>query len=160
MWSKNVCFSCLFWFFPWNDAGEWNKHVLSTNLSQGGPLFSNHPVLCAARPPLRGCMPPMHEPSGAIAPHLVDREGTQAELGLSWMKLALVAGLLVGQGRRQHGCSGCICTHQIWATGTFHRSLWKNCFENDPRLVRRGAFLCQKWDTFFNFEVKGSPMHP
>ena len=26
------------------------------------------------------------------------------------------------QGRRQHGCSGCICTRQFWATGAKHPS--------------------------------------
>ena len=43
--QRKVPFVCLFWFFAKKGQKNWRKLAYWTKLSQGGPLFSSHPVL-------------------------------------------------------------------------------------------------------------------
>ena len=68
------------------------------------------------------------------------------------------------QGRRQHGCSGCICTRQFPATGALHPSWWRIAlqvalFQSENELFESKMELLDA-KMWYNFEFLECGINP
>ena len=62
------------------------------------------------------------------------------------------------QGRRHHGCSGCICTRKFPATGTLHPSWWRIVLKVALATLLTVPWHCP-WESYCKTTTKSAFLH-